>query len=213
MDAYLLLSSLATPFAEYHGIKATTVSKRCAGQAHAIDRLRAGATITLGRYNRIVQWFSDHWPPDLPWPSDITRPTPALDSPAIKAAEEAAAAPPQITDPLTAVQTLLDRRRNEMMTDPVDWELAAELLAEAKDVGAALGPNGKTASPDALCLAHSAKRHSFDYVVRTYGVGGKKFRQVPRRLDARREETDAWKVWLALKQSGDVRLTPRDMAA
>ena len=23
-----------------------------------------------------IQWFSDHWPPELEWPSDIARPLP-----------------------------------------------------------------------------------------------------------------------------------------
>ncbi len=27
-------------------------------------------------YSRILQWFSDHWPADLEWPSDTPRPKP-----------------------------------------------------------------------------------------------------------------------------------------
>ena len=39
-----------------------------------IGRIRAGAGFTVDTYTRAIQWFSDHWPTDLPWPPDIPRP-------------------------------------------------------------------------------------------------------------------------------------------
>ena len=42
-----------------------------------MNRLRRGHTITLRRVARVLQWFSDHWPADLEWPSDIPRPLPS----------------------------------------------------------------------------------------------------------------------------------------
>ena len=42
-----------------------------------MNRLRRGHTITLRRVARVLQWFSDHWPADLEWPSDIPRPMPS----------------------------------------------------------------------------------------------------------------------------------------
>ena len=35
-----------------------------------------------------MQWFSDHWPADAPWPQDIPRPAPTPDSPAALAEAE-----------------------------------------------------------------------------------------------------------------------------
>ena len=39
------------------------------------NRNRKGCTIET--YSRALQWFSDHWPADLPWPEDIPRPKPS----------------------------------------------------------------------------------------------------------------------------------------
>lgn len=40
-----------------------------------LARLAAGSDITTGRYQRALQWFSDHWPEGLDWPSDVPRPS------------------------------------------------------------------------------------------------------------------------------------------
>lgn len=64
IDAYQPTSSWAE----------TTIAKKCAGQAHFFTRLRDDANITVDRYNRVLTWFSDHWPTDLPWPPDVPRP-------------------------------------------------------------------------------------------------------------------------------------------
>ncbi len=47
-----------------------------AGNPYFFRRLRSGMGCTVKTYNRVLQWFSDHWPPDLPWPQDISRPEP-----------------------------------------------------------------------------------------------------------------------------------------
>ena len=39
-------------------------------------QLTEGRTCTLRIYCRVIQWFSDNWPADLAWPSDIPRPAP-----------------------------------------------------------------------------------------------------------------------------------------
>ncbi len=49
-------------------------------------------------YNRVLQWFSDHWPGELPWPPDIPRPAPSPDSLAAAAGPAAQRATP---DPIT----------------------------------------------------------------------------------------------------------------
>ena len=50
------------------------------------DRLNAGGSCTIATYNRILHWFTDNWPADLAWPSDIPRPEPSPGSPASKEA-------------------------------------------------------------------------------------------------------------------------------
>lgn len=58
-------------------ISESTLAKHAAGQAHFFRRLRAGAGITVARAARVTQWFSDHWPDGLAWPSEIPRPEPS----------------------------------------------------------------------------------------------------------------------------------------
>ena len=83
------LFNLVNIFCGHVQIRETTVGKRSAGQAYVFKRLRDGSSITVKRYNKITQWFSDHWPLDLDWPYDIPRPAPATDSPVAKAVAEA----------------------------------------------------------------------------------------------------------------------------
>ena len=58
------------------------------GREHStLDIVDAFIAAYLDTYYPIVrqyvaQWFSDHWPADLAWPSDIPRPPPLPDSPA-----------------------------------------------------------------------------------------------------------------------------------
>lgn len=47
-----------------------------------LANISQGADFTLHSYQKALQWFSSHWPADLPWPSDIPRPAPSPDSPA-----------------------------------------------------------------------------------------------------------------------------------
>ena len=75
---------LADEYAAATGLAPCTVSKRAAGQAYAIDRLRRGHDITIGRAARIIQWFSDHWIENVPWPADIPRPQPATEAQTIE---------------------------------------------------------------------------------------------------------------------------------
>ena len=74
MDANLHISELAQRYCKARGVRETTVSVYAAGQAYAIARLRQGCTITIRRYARILQWFSDHWPEGEAWPTEIPRP-------------------------------------------------------------------------------------------------------------------------------------------
>ena len=52
------------------------------------NRISTGASCTIRTYNKVLQYFSDHWPLDLPWPVDIPRPDPSPASPAVLAMME-----------------------------------------------------------------------------------------------------------------------------
>ncbi len=52
----------------------STVSKNITGDGGVYFRLSNGRSITIHRYQRIINWFSAHWPADLEWPEDIERP-------------------------------------------------------------------------------------------------------------------------------------------
>lgn len=36
-------------------------------------QIRAGADLRTRSFERALQWFSDHWPPGLAWPTDVAR--------------------------------------------------------------------------------------------------------------------------------------------
>lgn len=65
---------LAELYGSNKAIALSTVSLYAAGQGRLMERLRAGCQITVGRRDRILQWFSDHWPAGLDWPQEIERP-------------------------------------------------------------------------------------------------------------------------------------------
>ncbi len=98
MNANMHILRLAKAYADARGIQMTSVAVYAAGQAHVFNRLEGGSTITMRRYDRLMQWFSDHWPVDLPWPTDIPRPTPSPDSPAAAAIQAAQAARTPLTE-------------------------------------------------------------------------------------------------------------------
>lgn len=68
------LTALARLYAAHRGLALSTVSTYAADDGKYFRRLEGGAGCTIGKANRIVRWFSDHWPPDLEWPRDIPRP-------------------------------------------------------------------------------------------------------------------------------------------
>jgi hypothetical protein len=36
-----------------------------------------GGDIGIARFERAMQWFSDHWPENVEWPPGVPRPAPA----------------------------------------------------------------------------------------------------------------------------------------
>lgn len=78
------LLMLAEAYGAGRSLSASRVSTLVFNDGKVIDRLAAGADITVGRLERAMQWFSDNWPDDLAWPDGIARPA---RKPAIAAAE------------------------------------------------------------------------------------------------------------------------------
>lgn len=71
------LLSVADAYGRHFNHSLKTVSLRAARQGQFLADLKAGRRgITLNRRDAIFQWFSDNWPADLAWPSDIPRPAP-----------------------------------------------------------------------------------------------------------------------------------------
>ena len=80
------LHQIAALYAGYRGISLARVSNLVSKNAYLFKRLSQGSSCTLKTHNRALQWFSDHWPADLPWPPDIPRPAPSPDSPTAQSA-------------------------------------------------------------------------------------------------------------------------------
>ena len=73
--------TLLQTYAQRMNLSVSTVGKYAIGADDLEKRLPEGR-ITIARVDRLIQWFSDHWPCDLAWPSEIPRPCPSLGSPA-----------------------------------------------------------------------------------------------------------------------------------
>ena len=75
MDSKNILA-LAKLYAKSVGLSLSTVSTYMAGSGDVLRRLELGHDLTTRRSVRLATWLSDHWPPNLKWPSDIPRPAP-----------------------------------------------------------------------------------------------------------------------------------------
>lgn len=72
------LLSLSAAYAAATGMKPTAIWIAVLNDRAFPSRLKSDKTITLRTYDRAVQWFSDNWPADLDWPSEVQRPAPSL---------------------------------------------------------------------------------------------------------------------------------------
>ncbi len=68
------LTKLAAIYAAHEGVSHWAVSFRLMKKGDFFDRLMRGGDCRTATYQRVTQWFSDHWPADLEWPSAIPRP-------------------------------------------------------------------------------------------------------------------------------------------
>lgn len=97
MEEQLRLNLLqcAETYALAKGTEFSTLARLAAGDWRFFTNLKAAdKTFTARKYDMVMQWFSDHWPSDVPWPSDIDRPEPF--SPSLAPDGEAAPAPDEV---------------------------------------------------------------------------------------------------------------------
>jgi len=56
-------------------VSLATLGRLAAGDWRFFDRLDdEGKTFTARKYDEVISWFSDRWPDDLDWPSEVARP-------------------------------------------------------------------------------------------------------------------------------------------
>lgn len=70
-DALIRLANL---LAAHDGVTHWAISMRATRKGDFFYRLTKGADCQTETARRVLRWFSDHWPEDLPWPADIPRP-------------------------------------------------------------------------------------------------------------------------------------------
>lgn len=68
------LVTLARAMERHGSLRMSTISTYAANDGKFLGSIERGAECTIRRASRVLQWFSDNWPGDLEWPSDIPRP-------------------------------------------------------------------------------------------------------------------------------------------
>ncbi len=66
----------AEAYCAHTGRTLSTVGSYAVRDGKFFDRLKNGGGCTLRTADRVIAWFSDNWPSDLAWPSEVARPTP-----------------------------------------------------------------------------------------------------------------------------------------
>ncbi|QDP59332.1 MAG: hypothetical protein GOVbin287_6 [Prokaryotic dsDNA virus sp.] len=69
------LKTLAHLYAAHTGLKLATVSTYAANDGKFFKSLEDGSGCTVKRANRLIAWFSQNWPNDLVWPTEVQRPS------------------------------------------------------------------------------------------------------------------------------------------
>lgn len=54
----------------------STISRKMGHRSKFLPRLVAGDAVDfqISTYDADVEWFSEHWPEDIPWPPSVPRP-------------------------------------------------------------------------------------------------------------------------------------------
>lgn len=76
MREYTLVD-LAQSYSAFVNLSLSRIGFLAANDGKFFGRLANGKTCTLRTSDRVLQWFSDHWPAGLEWPADVPRPLPS----------------------------------------------------------------------------------------------------------------------------------------
>lgn len=66
--------TVARRYAAIKGLSMARVSTLASNSGRTLAHIDGGGNITVGRCQRMLQWFSDNWPPYSEWPEEVTRP-------------------------------------------------------------------------------------------------------------------------------------------
>lgn len=69
------LNSCAEAYAAARGFELSTVGRLAANDGSFFSRISSGRSFTARKYDEIIVWFSENWPSDAVWPSNVPRPT------------------------------------------------------------------------------------------------------------------------------------------
>ena len=68
------LQIICSLYRDATGRSESRISDLACANPYLFKRLRANRGCTIATYNRVLTWFSDHWPEGVEWPADIPRP-------------------------------------------------------------------------------------------------------------------------------------------
>ena len=68
----LHLISCASAYAAKREVSLSTLGRLAAGDWRFFRD--DGSTFTARKYDEVIGWFSERWPDDVDWPSDVPRP-------------------------------------------------------------------------------------------------------------------------------------------
>ena len=75
------LVTLANAYAGWRGVSLWRIGHLAANRGSFFVDLKDGRRhCQTDTYSRVLQWFSDHWPPGLAWPAVAPRPEPSVPS-------------------------------------------------------------------------------------------------------------------------------------
>lgn len=74
MDYRSRLLLLAHTYCAAANLSMARVATLVHNQGAFFKRLEEGAGCTVDTYEKCLQWFSDHWPAETPWPEGVMRP-------------------------------------------------------------------------------------------------------------------------------------------
>ena len=72
------LLALATSYATAADCSLQAIGREIMRDGSFFPRMRVGDGFTIKTFDRVIGWFSDHWPPSAEWPADVPRPEPAF---------------------------------------------------------------------------------------------------------------------------------------